>query len=90
MLAALKPQGAFAFYATWNLIGWWLVLMFLPETKGRTLEELDQVFNVRARDRAAHELRQISPFVKTHILRRRPKVENPDGTEPMGKEARAV
>ena len=38
-------QGAFAFYATWNLIGWVLVLLFVPETKGKTLEELDQVFS---------------------------------------------
>ena len=29
-----KPQGAFAFYATWCLIGWVAVLLFVPETKG--------------------------------------------------------
>ena len=42
---AFTTQGAFAFYATWNLIGWVLVLLFVPETKGKTLEELDQVFS---------------------------------------------
>lgn len=35
LLTAFKPQGAFGWYATWCLIGWFLVLMFVPETKGR-------------------------------------------------------
>jgi sugar porter (SP) family MFS transporter len=30
LLAAFKPQGAFGWYAAWNIIGWWLVLLFLP------------------------------------------------------------
>lgn len=28
--AAFKPQGAFGWYAAWNLVGWWLVLLFMP------------------------------------------------------------
>ncbi len=35
LLTAFKPQGAFAFYATWCLIGWVAVLLFVPETKGK-------------------------------------------------------
>jgi len=27
---AFKPQGAFSWYAAWNIIGWWLVLLFMP------------------------------------------------------------
>lgn len=34
LLSTFKPQGAFAWYATWCLIGWVLVLLFVPETKG--------------------------------------------------------
>jgi len=30
LLAAFKPQGAFGWYAAWNIIGWWLVLLFMP------------------------------------------------------------
>jgi len=43
LLLAFKPQGAFSWYACWNIVGFFLVLFFMPETKERTLEELDQV-----------------------------------------------
>jgi sugar porter (SP) family MFS transporter len=43
LLLAFKPQGAFSWYAGWNIVGFFLVLFFVPETKERTLEELDQV-----------------------------------------------
>lgn len=65
----LTNTGAFSFYATWNLIGWGLVLLFLPETKGKTLEELDQVFSVPTHEHAAYGIRQIGYFFKRFILR---------------------
>lgn len=65
---AFTPQGAFSWYAAWCIIGWWLILMFLPETKGKTLEELDQVFSVPSRFHAAYGLRQIPYFIKRYIL----------------------
>jgi hypothetical protein len=64
LLTAFSPQGAFGWYAGWNIIGWWLVLLFLPETKGKTLEELDQVFSVPTHVHAAYGLRQIPYFIK--------------------------
>ena len=85
MQAAFTPQGAFGWYAAWNVIGWWLVLLFMPyvlpstldsllivhsETKGKTLEELDQVFNVPTRLHAAHGLRQIKYSINRYLLRR--------------------
>jgi MFS family permease len=42
MERAFKPQGAFGWYAAWNIIGWWLIFLFVPETKALSLEELDQ------------------------------------------------
>ncbi|KAI9718245.1 MAG: hypothetical protein M1812_004235 [Candelaria pacifica] len=66
---AFKPQGAFAWYATWNLIGFCLVLLFVPETKGKTLEELDQVFSVPTHIHAAYGLRQVGYFFKKYLLR---------------------
>jgi hypothetical protein len=46
LLKAFKPQGVFSWYAGWNLIGFAGVLFFVPETKGKMLKELDQVFGV--------------------------------------------
>ncbi|KAN0113029.1 hexose transporter [Hyaloscypha variabilis] len=69
LLKAFKPQGAFAWYAVWNIIGFFGVLFFVPETKGKTLEELDQVFGVRSRDHAAYGLRQLPYFFKRYIFR---------------------
>ena len=42
LLQAFTPQGAFGWYAGWNVIGFVLILLFLPETKALTLEELDE------------------------------------------------
>lgn len=39
-MGAFKPEGAFGWYAAWCLILWVLVLLFMPETKALTLEEL--------------------------------------------------
>lgn len=33
LLTAFKPQGAFGWYAAWCLIGWVMILLFVPETK---------------------------------------------------------
>ncbi len=68
--SAFKDQGAFSWYATWNIIGWFLVLFFVPETKGKTLEELDQVFSVPTRVHAAYGARQIPYFIQRYIFRR--------------------
>lgn len=46
LLKKMKPQGAFGYYAAWNIIGFLLVFFFVPETKTLTLEELDIVFSV--------------------------------------------
>ncbi|KAF8606306.1 hypothetical protein BDV93DRAFT_489755 [Ceratobasidium sp. AG-I] len=69
LLGAFKPQGAFGWYAAWNVIGWFLILLFVPETKALSLEELDQVFSVPTRTHAAYQLREIPIWFKRHILR---------------------
>lgn len=33
LLVAFKPQGAFGFYAAWNMAGFLMVLFFLPEVR---------------------------------------------------------
>ncbi|KAF2639139.1 hypothetical protein P280DRAFT_491058 [Massarina eburnea CBS 473.64] len=73
---AFKPQGAFGWYAAWNLIGWALVLLFMPETKGKTLEELDQVFSIPTYVHAAYGFRQIPYFFRRYVFRRKVEPEN--------------
>lgn len=72
---AFTPTGAFGWYSAWNLVGFVLVLLFLPETKGKTLEELDQVFSVPTHVHAAYGLRQVGYFFRRYILRQNVKPE---------------
>lgn len=67
---AFKPTGAFGFYAAWNLIGFFMVLWFLPETKGLTLEELDRVFAVSAFKRARYHTRAFWNGIERKVFRR--------------------
>ncbi|KAJ6628160.1 hypothetical protein B0H10DRAFT_1991661 [Mycena sp. CBHHK59/15] len=76
LLAAFKPQGAFGFYAAWCCVLWVLILLFVRETKGRTLEELDQVFSLPMRDHAAYGLRQVPYGIRKFVLRQDVKAEN--------------
>jgi len=69
MLIAFKPQGAFGWYAAWNAIGFILVLLFLPETKSLSLEELDQVFSVPTRKHATYQLRSLIINLRRWIFR---------------------
>jgi len=71
LLTAFKPQGAFGWYAAWNLIGWGLILLFVPETKALSLEELDQVFNVPTRKQAAYGVKSLVHTVDKYILNTR-------------------
>ena len=52
-----------------NLIAFVVILFCLPETKQRTLEELDYIFGVPTRRHAAYHLRTWIPwFIKRHVL----------------------
>ena len=62
MVLAMTIQGAFGFYAALNLIALALIFLFLPETKQRTLEELDYVFAVPTRTHAHYQLTQVLPW----------------------------
>ena len=51
-------------------MGWWLVLLLVPEMKALTLEELDHVFSVPTHKHAAYQLRQAKRWLYKYILRR--------------------
>jgi MFS family permease len=89
MLAAFGPQGAFGWYAGWNIVGFVLVLLFVPETKERTLEELDCVFDVPLRSHAAYGLAQAAYFWRRYVFRWRvpkPALPHEEGFEFREKE----
>jgi len=62
MLIALSPTGAFGFYAGLNVLAFIMIFFFVPETKQRTLEELDQVFSVPVYVFAKYQLTQSLPY----------------------------
>ncbi|KAF2161917.1 hypothetical protein M409DRAFT_58694 [Zasmidium cellare ATCC 36951] len=68
LVGAFKPEGAFGWYAAWCLILWVLVLLFMPETKALTLEELDQVFSVPTWKHSRYQLKAASRFIKRFVL----------------------
>lgn len=72
MLNAFKPQGAFGFYAGLNFIALILIFLFVPETKQRSLEELDYVFAVTTRQHARYQLTEVLPWwIRRYIFRRK-------------------
>ncbi|KAG5924098.1 hypothetical protein E4U42_004752 [Claviceps africana] len=62
MLSAMTPTGAFGFYAGLNLVALVLIFLFVPETKQKTLEELDYVFAVPDRTHARYQLGTVLPW----------------------------
>ncbi|KAF2396888.1 MFS transporter [Trichodelitschia bisporula] len=76
MLRAMKPQGVFGFYAAMNFLAFWMIFFWLPETKQRTLEELDYVFAVPTRTHMKYQTSQVAPYwVKRYVLRKKGLVE---------------
>ncbi|KAK6458671.1 arabinose-proton symporter [Scheffersomyces xylosifermentans] len=67
---AFTATGAFGFYAAWNIVGFFLVLWFLPETKGLTLEELDEVFSVSTIQHAKYQTKSLWNGIQRYVLRR--------------------
>ncbi|KIK37349.1 hypothetical protein CY34DRAFT_15757 [Suillus luteus UH-Slu-Lm8-n1] len=72
LILAFGQQGGFGWYAAWCCILWVLILLFVRETKGKTLEELDQVFAIPLGTHAAYGLRQIPYGFKKFVLLQNP------------------
>lgn len=70
---AITQAGAFGFYAGLNIVAFVLIILFLPETKQRTLEELDQIFSVPHKVFIRYQTTQAIPyFFKRWVFRQRP------------------
>jgi len=75
ILTSLKPQGAFGLYAGLNLLALVLIFLFVPETKQRTLEELDYVFAVPTRTFIKYQCTEFLPWALRHYVLRQKNVE---------------
>ncbi|KAI9867688.1 MAG: hypothetical protein M1813_008488 [Trichoglossum hirsutum] len=62
MVKKFTPQGAFGFYAFLNVVSFILIFLFVPETKLKTLEDLDGVFNVSTKRFAKHQINEELPY----------------------------
>lgn len=78
---AFGNTGAFGYYAAWCVVGWVLILLFVPETKDLTLEQLDARFSISSKTHASFALKQCMFVIRHYILRRkhvkRPVIELP-------------
>ena len=72
MVAAMTIEGAFGFYAALNLTAFVMIFLFVPETKQRTLEELDYIFAVPTRTHMRYQLFTVLPWwFNRYIMRRK-------------------
>ncbi|CAN6595270.1 myo-inositol transporter 1 [Trichomonascus vanleenenianus] len=71
LLKKLSAPGAFGYYAGWNIIGFVLVFCLVPETKGKTLEDLDITFNTKTSTFIGYQIKHIPYNIRKHILLRK-------------------
>lgn len=62
ILGAFGSTGAFGFYAGLNVLAFIMIFFLVPETKQRTLEELDYVFAVPTRTHCHYQLTKALPY----------------------------
>lgn len=64
--------GAFGFYAALNVTALVMIFLFVPETKQRTLEELDYIFAVPTRTHMRYQVFTVLPWwFKRYVLRQK-------------------
>jgi len=62
MLDAMGTLGVFCFYAGTNIIALVMIFLWVPETKQRTLEELDYIFAVPTRTHMRYQMTKALPY----------------------------
>ncbi|KAJ5918825.1 hypothetical protein N7454_009969 [Penicillium verhagenii] len=71
MLWAMSATGAFGFYAGLNITALIMIFLWVPETKQRTLEELDYIFAVPTRVHMHYQVFKALPWWIQHYIFRR-------------------
>ena len=69
--AAFTNPGAFGYYAAWCVVGWFLILFLVPETKDLTLEQLDARFSVTTKEHARWAVKEMSYVFQRYTLGRK-------------------
>jgi hypothetical protein len=94
LMNKFSPTGGFCWYAAWNVFGWIFAWFLLPETKNRTLEELDSVFSMKNRDHAGYHAqylhwkvskmcgRDVDPMLDIYETHAETSAEAPENLEP--------
>ncbi|KAH6662990.1 hypothetical protein B0J14DRAFT_570681 [Halenospora varia] len=78
MLSAMGTTGVFCFYAGTNIVALVMIFLWVPETKQRTLEELDYIFAVPTRTHMHYQLTKALPWwFNRWILQRKGEVLEP-------------
>jgi len=76
MIHVFGIVGAFGFYAGLNVLAFIMIFLFVPETKQRTLEELDYVFAVHVRKHMRYQVFTALPWwFRRYILRKKVQLE---------------
>jgi sugar porter (SP) family MFS transporter len=69
ILNAFTAVGAFGFYAGLNVTAFVMIFFLVPETKQRTLEELDYIFAVPTSRHSGYQFKEFMPYwVKRYVL----------------------
>lgn len=62
LLRSFTSVGAFEFYAGLNLVAFFMIFLWVPETKRLTLEELDSVFSIPTSKFSAYQIKVWLPW----------------------------
>lgn len=72
LLSFLGSQGSFTLYAGLNVVAFVLVFLFVPETRLKTLDELDQVFSISTRRFVRYQIMEYIPWwTRRYVLRQK-------------------
>ncbi|KAI1080741.1 hypothetical protein F5B20DRAFT_93029 [Whalleya microplaca] len=78
ILKRLDTAGAFGLYAGFNFAAFFMIFFLVPETKQRTLEDLDYIFAVPNRKFASYQVTKALPWwFKRYVFFRRDAVLEP-------------
>jgi len=69
MLSAMGTTGVFCFYAGTNILALIMIYLFVPETKQRTLEQLDYIFATPTREHIKYNNTKAVPYFVRRWIR---------------------